>query len=286
MPCVKILQRRKIRDDHALKAPVFPKDLLQQQFRSAAGFPQGAVVSAHDLGDFPLFHRCLKCGKIGLPQVLGADFRIELMADGLRAGMDGIVLGAGCRHKIIGIVPLQAPDIADAHAARKPGIFPIGLLTAAPAGITEDIDVGAVQAQALEQIAHAMGGILLVFDPCLLAYGPADLAHQRRVKGGAQADALGKHGRSAFAGNTMKRFAPPVHFRDPQPFQGRRGGNDLGDLFLRSHAGDQVFRTADKAQACVQVVFHFVSPSPYSCADTANGPAFRQARWNLHQKSL
>ena len=260
MPRVKILQRREIRDDHTLKIPVFPQHFLQQQFRSTAGFSQRAVICAHDLRHARFLYRRFKSRQVSLVQVLLTDFRIELMADGFRAGMNGIVLRAGGGEQIIRIISLQSRNIAHAHAAGEPGVFPIGLLTAAPSRVPENVDIGAVKAESFEQVPDAVGGILLIFDAGFLTDGPADLLYQLGIEGGPHADALGIHGRRSLTGRTVERFAPPVHFRDAQPLQCRRGGKDLRDLFFCRHAGDQVFRTLGKTQAGIQISLHFSSP--------------------------
>ena len=71
------------------------------------------------------------------------------MAVPLWAAMHGEVLGTGQELliffpqnlSVIGIA-LQTSDDGESHLRSEVGVFAVGLLTASPAGVTEDVDVG------------------------------------------------------------------------------------------------------------------------------------------------
>ena len=84
------------------------------------------------------------------------------MADGFRAGVHREMLGARGDLEILAIA-LQALDEPYAQPAGKIRIFTICLMTAAPAWVTEDVDVRAPHGQALVNVAVACADCPLYF---------------------------------------------------------------------------------------------------------------------------
>ena len=79
----------------ALEAPFFPQVILQQLRAAAAGVAVDGVIRAHDRFHMALFDGGLKGGEVGLLHVLLGGVDIKGVPLGLRAGVNGKVLGAG-----------------------------------------------------------------------------------------------------------------------------------------------------------------------------------------------
>ena len=85
------------------------------------------------------------------------------MAGVLRAAVYGIVLGTGPELAVFGILrSLQALDHLNAHDTCQVGILAVGLLTASPTGVTEDVDIRCPDREAAHlhvltlQVVHAV----------------------------------------------------------------------------------------------------------------------------------
>ena len=85
--------------------------------------------------------------------------------------MHGIVLGTGPCLEDLWIIPLQSFDKRYGHATRQIGVLAIGLLTASPAGITEDVDIGRSKGQATVASGVARGLGQVEFGPRLVGDG-------------------------------------------------------------------------------------------------------------------
>ena len=138
-----------------LKLPLIAQNVHQQRLRSAGRFAVDAVVRAHDALHLRFLHRRLERGQIRLVHVLRVRHGIEGMADGFRAGVHREMLGARGDLEVLAIA-LQALDEPYAQPAGKIRIFTICLMTAAPARVTEDVDVRAPQGQALVNVTVAV----------------------------------------------------------------------------------------------------------------------------------
>ena len=130
-------------------------------------------------------------GQVGVEFVVLADGDVGDMAGGLGAAVDGEVLGGGDDAVVARIVALHAGDEGYAHAGGEKGIFAVGLLAAAPAGIAKDVDVGRPEVEALEKrlarfsrwaCSYLMRPSVEMASPILMDGG--------RVEGGGEADGL------------------------------------------------------------------------------------------------
>ena len=82
-----------------------------------------------------------ECGFVSVDLVVFTDVYIREVARRLRPAVYGIVL-RGCNGQVVlRIVTLQSGHISDTHAAAEEGIFAVGLLTATPARIAEDVQI-------------------------------------------------------------------------------------------------------------------------------------------------
>ena len=199
----------------AFKAPLVAQDVHQQGLGAAGGLAVDAVVSTHEGFNVSFLHRSLKGRQVGLPHVLLVGDGVKLVTDRLRAGVHRKVLGAGSHLQVLAVA-LQALDVAHAQAGGQIGILTVGFVAAAPAGITEDVDVGAPHAQALINIAVLMNGLAVVLGARLMADDLGDLLMEVLIENSCQTDSLGEHGGRAGAGNAMECLIPPVVSRDAQ----------------------------------------------------------------------
>ena len=222
----------------ALEAPLFPEDVHQQRLGAAGRLAVDAVVRAHNGLHMGLLHRRFKGGQIGFLHVLGGGLRVELVADGLGAGVHGKVLGAGSGLDILAVA-LHAFDKAHAQAGGQVGILAIGFMAAAPAGIAEDVDVGAPQGQALVDVPVALGGLAVVLGAGFGGNNLRHLAVEILVKNGRHTDGLGEHRGRAGTGHAVERFVPPVVGRHAQAGNGRRVETELRGLFFQGHLRDK-----------------------------------------------
>ena len=141
MAGVKVPDGPAVGDHVPLKLPLSAERVAEKKLTAAAGFPVGAVVGAHDGLNLGLLYQVFKGGKIGLLKIFWRGNGVELMAERFRPAVHGKVLGTGGAFQILSM-PLQTAHISLSHTGCQIGVFSVGLMTAAPAGIPEDVDVG------------------------------------------------------------------------------------------------------------------------------------------------
>ena len=132
------------------------------------------------------------------------------MAVGFRPAVHGEMLGGGVELAVLRVVALQAAHEAHAHARGQERILAVGFLSAPPARIAEDIDVGRPEGQALVAAVFATPQGLVVLGARFVADRSRHLVHQRHVEGRGQADGLREHRRAARARHAVQRLVPPV----------------------------------------------------------------------------
>ena len=91
-----------------------------------------------------------------------------------------------------------------------------------------------------------------MLDAALGADDHGHLVNGGGVKGGAQADGLGKLGGS-IPRHAVQRLAPPVVGRNVEPGNGSRLVHQLRGLLLQRHSADQVRRALLRGKAGVQI---------------------------------
>ena len=182
-----------------------------------------------------------------------ADRDVSSVACGLGAAVDGVVLGRGDRAIVLRIIALHAGHKGNAHARSEERIFAVGFLSAAPARIAEDVDVGSPEVEALKEHAGAVfANRLHVLDAPFGADDFSHLVNRRRVEGGGQPDGLGKL-RGAAVDDAVQRLAPPVVGGNIKPRNRARLVDQLADLFIQRHAMNDVGGTLLGRQAGIEI---------------------------------
>ena len=142
-------------------APFAAQDVNKQTVAGAAGLAFVAVVGAHHLAHVPFLHQGFESGKIGFPKVAHGHGSIVGVAQRFRTAVYGVVLGAGVGLEVLVVVALHAEHRLYAQDGVQVGVFAAGLLSASPARVTEDVDVGAPEGElgVAGIIDHAHGHI-------------------------------------------------------------------------------------------------------------------------------
>ena len=150
------------------------------------------------------------------------------------------MLGAGRRFQGLARA-LQAADESRAQAGGEVGVFAVGLLAPAPAGIAKDVHVGRPHGQPVVDVPVAQGGKGVVLGPGFGGSGGGDAFQQFVVEHGRQGDGLGEAGGGAAPGQAVQGFVPPVVGGHAQTLDGRRVITQLGSHLGHRHASDQFF---------------------------------------------
>ena len=173
------------------------------------------------------------------------------MTVSLRAGVHGKVLRAGCGLHIFA-VSLHSLDERDAEAGGQIRILAVGLMSAAPSRITENIHIRCPEGQALVDITVSAAALHVVLRTAFLCRHITDFLHHLRIKGGRHSDRLREHGRNTGACNAVQRLIPPVVGWNSETLNGRRIVFQLGCLLLQSHFPNQLLC---KCSCCLSVHF-------------------------------
>ena len=236
---VDIRYRIAIRDDIAPEAPGLAQMGLEQLVARAGRLPVHAVVSAHDRAGLRIDDRGAEGGQVGILHVVARDIDIGVVPGGFRAAVHGKVLGRRDDVGTLRVRPLKPPDEGRTDLRGQEWVFTIGFLPAAPAGITEDVDIGR---PCVEPGADAPQPSGLprerVQAPHLDTDDIGDILDQRHIEGGGEADWLGEVGRRQRAHRAMQRFRPPVVARDAKPRDCRSDIEQLVSLLLRRQLGN------------------------------------------------
>ena len=205
------------------------------------------MIGAHDLADVGLLDEGLECGKIGLPEVTHGYGNVETVTHRLRTAVDGIVLGACMGLVVLLVVALHTLDILDAEDSHEIRVLAVGLLAAAPARVTEDIDVRAPERQL--GVAGIIPGPVSDIENVVVRTVPVgaglirncreNLIDTVRVKGSGHADRLRVHGIAVLT-DAVASLAPPVVGRDAETVDRDGLVHHETDLLLGSEEGDQV----------------------------------------------
>ena len=206
-----------------LEAPFVSQDLLEQAVAAAAGLVLPALVGTHHLSHLSLLHQVFEGGQIGLVQVAQRHIgHVGGVARVFRSAVHGVVLGAGPQFAVFAVFgALQTLHHHLAHHTGQIGVFAVGLLSASPARVAEDVDVGGPHAQRVEfLILSAIVHALVVLGAHLGAGGVKHAVEQIRVEGSCHTDGFGENGDVAHVGRAVQRFAPPVELLDAQTRDG------------------------------------------------------------------
>ena len=145
------------------------------------------------------------------------------MAVPLGAAVYGEVLGTGKQLQVavavgqgsaVELHALQTAHHGDAHAAGQPRVFAVGLLSASPAWVTEDVDVGSPEGESLVAAYLAAPLGLVVLGACLVADGGKAAIDQCVVPRGGHGRRNGEHGGETVTADAVQRLAPPLELRN------------------------------------------------------------------------
>ena len=253
-----------VRDYHILEAPVVAQYLLEQTLAAAAGFVVPALIGAHHFTHIALLHTSLERGHIGLPEVARRDIDdVVHVTRPFRSTMDSIMLGTGIELAVLGVRrTLETLHHLHTHAGSKIRIFAIGLLSASPAWITEDVHVRCPHRQAMETgVLVTVLQPLVVGGTTLVAHLVEDGIYHLVVERGSHANRFWINSHVAHVGNAMKGFAPPVELLDAQAGNGIRHVEHQGGLLLNGQAAKKVFRTFARRQIGVLIRQHLLCRS-------------------------
>ena len=181
-----------------------------------------------------------ECGLVGVHLVVLAHVHIGKVPGRLRAAVHGIVLGCCDRAVVLRIVALHSGDVGNAHAAGEERIFAVGLLSAAPARITEDVQVRGpeIQASAMMPACPSRASCTCLMRPSIPIW-VAMAWMSRRIEGRGQTDRL-RILRYTLVDHAVERLTPPLVRRNVEP---RNCGGlvlHLRSLFRKGHAMHQV----------------------------------------------
>src|SRR5438477_8484845 len=136
-----IANRIAVRDYISLEMPGPTKCVLQKELICAGRLTINCVVGAHDGIGMAFDNRRAKCGSVCVQLVVLADVNVSEVTRGLRPTVNSEMLRRRDNSKVVRIVSLHSGDERHSQPPAQERIFSIRLLSAAPAGIAEDIDV-------------------------------------------------------------------------------------------------------------------------------------------------
>ena len=165
---------------------------------------------------------------------------------------------------------LQTVHNGQAHALSQVRVFAVGLLTASPTGVAEDVDVRRPERQTLVALHVTRLLCLLVFGAGFVADGREHLVKQFVVPRCCHLRGDGEHCHEAVAPDTVQCLVPPLEGRNAQPWDsGRHVHHQLGFL-LNGQSAQQVFSALLSGELRVLVGQHLCRQSrcaqyQYSC---------------------
>ena len=132
------------------------------------------------------------------------------------------------------------------------GIFAVGLLSAAPARVAEDVQIRGPEIEASHDAGVSLAHILHVLDASLNADLGRHGVNSRRIEGGSQADGLRILG-YALVDDSVKGLAPPLVGGNVEPRNCRGVVLHLRSLLRKSHPVHQVGSPLFRRQIGVQI---------------------------------
>ena len=228
---------------------------MQQAVVAAARVAVYALIGTHHLLHSALLHKSLERRQVGFPQVaLRQVFYVEAVARLLRPAMHGKVLGAGQQLHVFAVRrALQSAHYGQSHACVHVRVFAVSLLSASPARVAEDIDVGRPERQSLVCCYAPRAPLRRVLGARLVAHGGVDALQQGVVKRCRHAYARGEHRAHAVAAYAVQGFAPPCELRYAEPWNGFRLVHHHYCLLFQRHARAQVNGALVRRQCRVAV---------------------------------
>ena len=169
-----------------------------------------------------------------------ADVDIGKVPGRLWAAVYGIVLGCCNRTVVLRVVALHTCHVGNSHVASEEGIFAVGLLSAAPARIPEDIQIRGPEIQSSANKSGATDACILnVFDASLNANLGRHEMNVCCIEGCGQPDGL-RVLCYARIDDSVEGFTPPLVSGDVEPLNCGRSVQHLRSFFSKCHAMHQV----------------------------------------------
>ena len=148
------------------------------------------------------------------------------------------MLGAGGGLQSLSVA-LESADEGCAQPGGEVRVLAVGLVSAPPAGVPEDVDVGRPHREPVVDIPVSLRGEGVVLGSGLGGDRGGNGLQQLVVKHGGHADGLREARGGAAAGQAVEGFVPPVVGRNAEPFNGRRVEAELPGHFFHRHAVHQ-----------------------------------------------
>jgi len=181
-----------------------------------------SIVRAHERVRATFANARLEVRQVTLAQVALADDGVEAVTLGLRAAVDSEMFHGGNRLQILRIIALQPMDELHRQPAGEQWIFAVRLLSAPPTRIAKEVDVRRPDREALVPLSAARPHVLVMLRAGFVGNDGRHAEHEAIVPRCGEADRLRKHGRQPRSGHAVKRFVPPVVFRNAKPLDRRR----------------------------------------------------------------
>src|SRR5205823_1167432 len=131
----------------SLEMPGPAQCVLQKELIRAGRLTIDGVVGAHDGTGVAFDNRGAERRRVRVQLVVLADVNVGEMTRGFRPAVNGEMLRRRDNSKIVGIVSLHSGNERHRQPPAQERIFSIRLLSAAPSGIAEDVDVGRPEIQ-------------------------------------------------------------------------------------------------------------------------------------------
>ena len=243
---VEVTDGAAVRHNQAAEAPLVAEDVREEPVAAAAGISLIALVCAHHFLDVAVLHNLAEGGEVGLPKVPHGDGYVKAVPVGLRAAVNGKMLGAGVQLEVFLVRSLHGQHGLGAHYGVEERVLAGGLLAASPAGIPENVHIGAPEGEAVVpdvavglRYAHLVVVRGIPDGPCLIRHGGVNLILLGGIESGAQGNHLREDGNVVVA-DAVTGLVPPVVGGDAQPVHGDGAVHHKADFLFRREQGHKV----------------------------------------------
>ena len=149
MTCGDIGDGSAVGDNISVELPFVLQSLMQKQFAGAGRGSIDGVVSAHDAVGVGVDDKASECGKIRVGEIVRGDDGVEGVARDSGPAVNREVFCRGNDLEIARIRTLQTLHKGGADAAGEKRIFAVGFLSASPARVAIDVDIGRPEGEAI-----------------------------------------------------------------------------------------------------------------------------------------
>ena len=228
-----------VRDHVPLETPLAAQLILQQVLVCARRFAVDRIVGTHHRPCFAFDHGGAECRFVRVHLVVLADIYIGEVARRFWSAVHSVVLGCRNAEVVLGVIALQSSYVGNSHAACEERVFAVSLLSAAPARITENVEIGRPEIQASHNADVPLARVLDVLDAALNANLRCHGMNSRCIERRRKPDRLRIFSNS-LVDDPVKGFAPPLVRRNLQPRDGRRVILHLRSFLRERHTANQI----------------------------------------------